>query len=122
MDPVALALLALEIRDLRELAAWEQVGGLLEELVATAHGHGGLSEDDVHRLRSWARRWRTLPAELRAFYVAHAAEHEAASVALWYVLQGTPWSIAPGTAGAVHHLYREHAARMPPWSLFPRVP
>jgi len=122
-DPVALAMLAMEVGPLvRALGDWPLVGALAETVIGAAHGHDALGDDDVRRLRSWAHRWRALPGDLRAFYADAAPEHEAASVALWHVLQGTPYDLRPATCGAVHRLYRAHTGADPPWTLFPRVP
>ena len=122
-DPLALALLALEVGPLvRDLGQWQFVGSLAETVLGAARGHDALGAEDVAQLRRWAHRWRKLHPELRRFYEAHAQLHEAASVALWHVLEGRPHDLRPATLGQVRALHDAWSAMPAPFTLFPRVP
>ncbi len=102
--------LALTLQPLGDLAHWQTVGVLLQEVGDAARGHGGLSRDEVTRAHLWVQRWQRLLPELRALYVAGThPDHEHAETigaVLYAVLQGGPrpqgWQV-----GRVHQAYRE---------------
>jgi hypothetical protein len=122
-DPLALAMLALEVGPLvRDLDDWHFVGALAETVLGAARGHDALGAADVAQLRRWAHRWRKLHPDLRRFYADHAQQHEAASVALWHVLEGRPHDLRPATLGQVHQLHDAWASAPAPYTLFPRLP
>lgn len=122
-DPLALAMLAMEVGPLvRDLAGWQFVGVLAEQVHGAAAGHDGITQDEIATLRAWSRRWQSLPARLRLFYACHAPQHEPASVALWHTLRGTPHEVQGITRGALRELWLAWAGADPPWTLTPRVP
>ena len=121
--PLAITMLALEVAHMvRDLGEWQPVGSLAQTLIDAARGHDALTADEVAQLRRWAHRWGRLRPELRAFYAEHAQAHEAASVALWHILEGRTHELLQGTIGQVHQLHREHTGSTAAWPLFPRVP
>jgi hypothetical protein len=122
-DPAALVLLALEVGPLvRDLATWEPVAMMAEQVRDAATGADSLGDRDVARLRAWTRRWHALPDGLREFYVGRAPHVQACSFALWHVLDGTTHQATRSLQGAVHTEYRQAHGHSPPWSLLPRVP
>lgn len=106
---VAVAL-ALMLQPLGELAHWQAVGALLQDVADAARGEAGLTRADVARAHLWLERWQRLLPELRTLYVAGTDptyEHaETIGAVLYAVLQGGPrpegWQL-----GRVHQLYRE---------------
>lgn len=82
-------LLLARVADLAGLAAWPPVGVLLDDASALALGHdagaASLSERDLGRLRTWARRWQLVPPDVRAFYERNATS-PVVGVALWAIL------------------------------------
>ena len=122
-DPLALAMLAMEVGPMvRDLHGWQFVGTLAEQIHGAAAGHDGITQREIATLRAWSRRWQRLPERLRAFYAAHVAQHESASVALWHTLRGAPHDVQGSTRGALLTLWAEWAGSGPPWTLTPRVP
>lgn len=106
----------------RDLHGWQFVGTLAEQIHGAAAGHDGITQREIATLRAWSRRWQRLPERLRAFYAAHVAQHESASVALWHTLRGAPHDVQGSTRGALLTLWAEWAGSDPPWTLTPRVP
>lgn len=107
--------LAAEVADLRDLAEWEPVGSLLDEIPLAARGEGSLSQREVSRLRTWVANWRALAPDLRRFYSANCNEDDAQS-ALWFVL-GARLSRPP--SWPVARLYREATGYEAPFDLLP---
>lgn len=105
--PVALMGLALEIRLLHDLAAWDTVGARLAQLVAALQGSDSISRAEVLRLRTWASRWGGLRKELRAFYAAAVVEDDAIAAILFRVLDGGDPLVGP-QIGHLRRAWREH--------------
>lgn len=116
MDP---RLLALEIRPLAPLAGWAPVGRRIEALSTALAGGEGVHPADVARLRRWARRWRTLHADLRAFYAETAEDSSTAGFVLARWLDNEPRPDGE-TLGRLHRLYRERRGAEAPFDLYPR--
>lgn len=64
---------------------FEPVGGLVEDARMALAGEGGLSEQQLHSLRTWAARWQALDPRLRQLYAAHIAQG-AVQGALWTLI------------------------------------
>ena len=108
-----------EIRPLADLSRWAPVGRRIEALTTALAGGEGVHPADVARLRRWARRWRTLHADLRAFYAETAEADSTAGfvLALWLDNEPRPDG---ATLGRVHRLYRERRGQSAPFDLYPR--
>lgn len=117
-SPVAVVALAVEVAALRDLAGWEPVGALLEELPAAVQGRGGLTFGDVVRLRVWAANWRALARCVRDFYAEHHAEPDI-EPGLRYVL-GTGTQPTGATLGRLRRAFIDLHGHEPTFDLLPR--
>jgi hypothetical protein len=128
MSIAALALV-MELRPLRDLAAWESVAALFERVVDAARGGSGLTPGDVEVARRWVARWNGLPTELRTFYSAEieslsgerAGSNDVARSAvvagLWRILEGYP--IAPWQTGILRRRFEERLGRPSAFEIAP---
>jgi hypothetical protein len=119
MSPEALVLLSLEVAPLGDLIEWEPVGSLLETLAGAARGHDAISEYDVGRLRTWARRWPLLPDELREWYATRAIDNDDVSTTLRAVLEGSRPPAAARTNARL--LWSRDHGFDPPYDIAPRL-
>lgn len=106
------------VRALAGLRDWPPVGNLIDDAIAAARGHRGLTDMDAARLDRWAKRWEPIPAELREWFERNAGE-ACVSPMLWHVLdmRGRP---SPGAVGRLYALWERQHGYRPPYSLTPR--
>lgn len=111
-DPTALLALAVEVQSLRELEGWEPIGLDLDNLTLAMRGEDGITGTTIRRLRRRAAVWSKLSDDVRAFLVAHVADHPGPRVCLFHAFGEVPppegWAI-----GTTRRLYEAHAGHPP---------
>ena len=118
-DALALVLLA-SAQDLAPLCGWPPAGALIDDVVETIQGRGGVTLWQMRRLRTWARRYQQLHPVLQEWYALHAGSPLASPV-LWYVLdhRRAPSNVVYGKLCAMWE--HDHGGR-PSYDLMPRIP
>jgi len=114
-------MLALEVEPLGPLKDWEPVGAPIQSLLGALQGHDGITQQEINRLRIWAKTWPLLSSDLQTFYVEHAPINQSASIALWHLLDRRPDRINGPTKGALQNLWLEDHGVAPWISLTPRI-
>lgn len=93
-SPAVARSLALGLRPLGDLAAWDRVASLAERVASALRGDEGLDPRDARDLRVLSAAWTSLPPDVRSFYVslldARGPEASAARIALGHLLDGRP--------------------------------
>ena len=115
---VVIVALAIEVAALRDLSGWEPVGTLLDDLLDSMRGEGGLTMREARRLRTWAHNWRAICAEVREFYQTHHHEREV-QPGIWYVL-GTGQRPTGPSLGRLRDAYTDAHGYPPSLDLLPR--
>lgn len=115
----ATLLMLANARDLGPISDWPPAGALIDDVLDTARGNGGLSTLQVNRLRVWSSRYTRIHPKVREWYTRHASE-PAVGAALWSVLDHRP---APQGAayGRLMALWVEDYGTPPGFDLLPRM-
>ena len=117
MNREALAMLALQVANLQELQAWPPLAALLQDLAAAAEGCGGITDQEIRRLRMWSARASRLRPDVRAFYARHASE-QLPSAALWSILDNYDRP-SPTSRGILKRMFADEEGYEPAFTLCP---
>lgn len=114
--PIARLLFLRRIRSLQELQAWPTIGVKLDAVLGYSEP---LHPEEEDQLEEWARRWRRLSPELRAFYARWAPDDETAGAVLHRLLNGRRpenWQ-----KRKLYQLWGRHSTTSCPTDIAPRV-
>lgn len=112
-------MLAIDVQVLNKLRMWPACGALLMDLELTRRGEGGLSREDIRRLRSWAQRFRRLKPVLQEFYTRNCGS-TLAHQALWVML-ATHDEVPVRVRGMLKRIFIEQEGYEPSFSVAPRL-